>query len=363
MAFAEINGDQKQSINLSEEAWIVIEQDMAAFGSKSKSGFFNRVILNFYEDADATLSRTWQRKFEEFYGDFTELPDDADAQGKFRASLKKLTMDQRKTAAEVLADNAVQRLKETVIDKYPRGTGEKFRINNELFSYLTQSSECREDKAYEGYIGRYLKAILEEYARLPYYKRERIYYAPRFRDIQNAIDAKKRLRLMTADHQECVVKPYRILTDNQTKYHYLVAWCDQTGEESPDGPGKAHPFRISNILQIKQLNRSGKITEREKAFIEEALQHKDVPFMGEDICTVRVALTKAGISKYGRILNMRPQYKAIEGPQKNIFVFETTLRQAQYYFERFGPDARILEPAALAQQMQQWHQKAAVQYE
>lgn len=353
MAFPAINSDQKQSINLSEEAWIVVKQDMAAFGCRSNSGFFNRVILNFYEEADATLSRTWQRKYEEFYNDFMETPEKEEAQKRFRASMKKLSVEQRKTVAEILADNAVQKLKENIIDKYPKGTGVKFRINNELFQYLTESSECREDEAYEGYIGRYLKAVLEEYARLPYHRREQIFYTQWFQDIENAIAAKKRLQITTSTNKEYIVKPYRILTDSQSTYHYLVAWHDETE--------KAWPFRISNIKQLKQRSGSGKITEKERLCIEEALQQKDVPFMGEEVCKIRVQLTEEGIRKYSVILHMRPRYTDIENG--NIFVFHTTTRQVQYYFERFGPDARILEPEELAVQMQTWHLDAARQYD
>jgi len=353
MAFCAINDDQKQSINLSDEARNIIEQDKAAFGSKSISGFFNRVILNYYEDADATLSRTWQRKYEAFYDDFMEAPENDEAQKQFRANLKKLSTEQRQTAAKLLADNAVQKLKEGVIDKYPKGTGKKFRINNELLLHLTESSQCSEDKAYGGHVGRYLKAILEEYARLPYYRREQIYYAQWFADIENAIAAKKRLQITTSRNEEYVVKPYRILTDSQSTYHYLVAWHDDTG--------RAWPFRISNIRKLKQRKTgSGKITAEEQCCIEEALQKKDVPFMGEDVCTIRVKLTEAGIGKYNTILHMRPCYDSIE--TGSIYVFTTTIRQAQYYFERFGPDAKILEPKELAQQMQKWHLKAAQQY-
>lgn len=353
MAFGAINDNQKQSVNLSDEARNVIEQDKAAFGSKSISGFFNRVILNYYEDADATLTQTRKRKYEAFYNDFMEAPEDDEAQKQFRANLKKLSTEQRQTAAKLLADNAVQKLKESVIDKYPKGTGVKFRINNDLLLYLTESSECSEEKAYGGHVGWYLKAILEEYARLPYYRREQIYYAQWFTDIENAIAAKKRLQITTSRNEEYVVKPYRILTDSQSTYHYLVAWHDETE--------KAWPFRISNIRKLKQRKTcSGKITEHERSCIEEALKAKDVPFMGEDVCTIRVKLTEAGIRKYNTILHMRPRYDSIE--TGSIYVFSTTIRQAQYYFERFGPDAKILEPKELAQQMQKWHLNAAQQY-
>lgn len=352
MAFTAINSDQKQSINLSEDARIVVRQDMASFGCKKYSGFFNRVILNYYADADATLSRARQRIFEAFCNDLTELPEDPKAQRAFRANLKKLPMAQREHAAEILADNTVQKLKEQVIDRYPRGSGIKFRINNELFQYLTESSECQEDGAYCDSIGRYLKAILEEYARLPYHRREKIYYAQWFTDIENAIEAQKRLAVTVLNGAEYSVKPCQILTDSQSTYHYLVAWNPKTKE--------VWPFRISNIQKLRQLRDSGKISENEKLTVEAALRQKDVPFLGEPVQVVRVQLTEAGIHKYNTLLHMRPRY---EEKDENIFTFHAPLRQVQYYFEKFGPDAKILEPAELAQKMQQWHQQAALQYE
>ena len=353
MAFTAINSDQKQNLNLSEEAWLVVHQDMAAFGSRTYAGFFNRVILNYYINADATLSRTRQRKYEDFYKDFTEPPEDPDAWKGFFNALTELSADQRKTAAAILADNAVQKLKETVIDRYPKGHSEKFRINNELFRYLTQSSKCQEDEAYDDRIGSYLKAIMEEYARLPYHRRERIFYAPLFTDIENAIAAKKRLSITTAAGTEYEVKPYRIMTDSQSTYHYLVALNVATR--------KPWPFRISGIQKLNQVSTgSGKITENERQIIEAALEDKDVPFMGEEVHTIRVRLTQAGIRKYNTMLHMRPRYQEVEG---DVYVFKTTLRQVQYYFEKFGPDARVLEPEELAQQIREWHLNAARQYD
>lgn len=353
MAFSYINDDQKQSINLSEAAWSVVRQDMAAFRSRTISGFFNRVILKFYMTADATLSQTRKRKYEEFCKNFSEPPEGTQARKEFFSARANLSEDQREIAAAILADNAVYKLKQDVIDRYPKGSVRTFRINNDLFQHLTNSSTCKEDAYYGDHIGRYLKAILEEYAALPYHRRERIYYDQLFKDIEDAIKGKERLIITTASGRDYEVKPYRIMTDSQSTYHYLVAWNVATRQ--------AWPFRISGIQRLRRPSTgSGKISAKEQMDIEEALKEKDVPFMGEEIHTVRIRLTEAGIRKYNTMLHMRPRYKETKG---NIYVFETTLRQARYYFEKFGPDARVLEPEELAEQMQKWHLDAAHQYD
>ena len=58
MAFQDIYNDHKQHLNLSEQAWMILEQDRAAFGEESLTGFLNYILLHYCKEADASLFRT-----------------------------------------------------------------------------------------------------------------------------------------------------------------------------------------------------------------------------------------------------------------------------------------------------------------
>ena len=66
---------------------------------------------------------------------------------------------------------------------------------NKLFYYLTEEdSICKEDLYYKN-LSQYLRSIVEEYARLPYVKRELIYYQETASILQEALSLKKQLKI------------------------------------------------------------------------------------------------------------------------------------------------------------------------
>lgn len=342
MAFQDIYNDHKQHLNLSEQAWMILEQDRAAFGEESLTGFLNYILLHYCKEADASLFRTRLRKAEQYRDALAELPK-----------------EHRTRAAEILADRDVAVIR-AKIRAYPKGHSIKFRLNNELVSYLSSEPDnkadgrcenaCCEDVYYKK-PGLYLRAVLEEYARLPYLRRERIYFAEWFKDIEVCIDGHQ-VELQVASGREFLVRPYQIMTDAQSTYHYLVAWSDEAE--------RCYAYRISNLKNVRQISRNGKLSAEKKQKIEQTLAEKDVPYIGDPVDEIRVQLTPFGQKKYRTILHQRPRYKAVEN--ENVYVFDCTQRQAMVYFTRFGSDATILSPARLADDVRNFHYRALQNY-
>lgn len=342
MAFPQINTDQKQHLNLSEEAWLILEQDRAAFGGDNLTGFLNHILLNYCEQAEASLFRTRQKKLQEYQKNLSGLPE-----------------EYRTRAAEILADRDIKIIQERV-RSYKKGHSFKFRLNNELVAYLTeepgrksQVNNCREDQYYEGHIGLYLKALLEEYARLPYLEREKICFAPYFVTIKNCIKSGNKIKVQVSSGNEYLMRPYQVMTDAQSTYHYLIAWSDE--EDRP------FSYRISSLQCVRQTSQGGKLTAEKKKRIEQALQEKDVPYIAGTVQKIRVQLTLSGINKYQSILHLRPQCHSIE--DENIYVFHCTTYQAEYYFSKFGPDATVLSPEKLADKLRRFHLRALKNYD
>lgn len=334
MAFPMINEDQKQHLNLSQQAWTILAQDRAAFGGDNLTGFLNHILLCYIPEAEASISRLHRQRLEQY-----------------RQSLAALPEPHRETAARLLADSDADALCRRV-SAYHKGQSVKFRLNNALFARLTDPDACSEETWYDGHIGRYLKALLEEYARLPYLRREEIYFAQRFSTIRLCIDGGRKLRIKVSGGAEYTVRPYEILTDLQSSYHYLVAWSD--------ADGKAWPFRICSMRDVTATEQNGRLSAEKRKAIQQTLQEKDVPYIAEEIQPVRIRLTENGKAKYQTMLLQRPQFTAIENG--DIYCFHCTLRQAEYYFVKFGRDAQVLSPPPLAERMRAWHRQALENY-
>ncbi|WP_043923137.1 WYL domain-containing protein [Leadbettera azotonutricia] len=213
--------------------------------------------------------------------------------------------------------------------------------------YLTgASSDCGEDYYYNQKIGRYLKAVFEEYIELPYYKRERIFFFNEIREAKEAIQSGKRLKITPGNSDKSVtyyLKPYRVMTDPQSTYYYLTGYsskADSTDEYIPAS------FRISRIKEIKIMRgKSGKITRDQKLELENLLLKKGAPFLLGDVKSIKVMLTELGKKYYRQQLHLRPLYdEIIDG---NIYVFNCSREQIKNYFIKFGKEALVIEPPDL----------------
>ncbi|NLZ27655.1 MAG: WYL domain-containing protein, partial [Firmicutes bacterium] len=223
--------------------------------------------------------------------------------------------------------------------------------------------ECNEDKYYKDKsqkprISLYLKALFEEYAQKPLYAREKIYYAERFEIIRNAIEAGHQLKIQVASSEMYYVKPFRI---DLATYHYL------TGVSSPvekDGEPsyQSASFRLSNMLSVIPVrSRSGYLTEKEKENLNKEIQQKGAQFLTANITDVRIKLTESGVQKYNNQIHLRPACKEIL--PGNIYCFQCTEIQAEYYFFKFGKDAMVMEPESLATRFKSMYGKAWKIYE
>lgn len=363
------SSDNKQYINLSMDAWEIIEYDQYRFISSDEmirqiplSTLLNRIFQNFYETANASIALqadTYTQELRETLFEEESLSNS----GK-----------QRKNAA---ANEAViEKLTRAYIRKLQaksnacsKGKGKKFRLNNRNFEYLTNpDSDCRENLYYSS-IGQYLKALFEEYASLTYLQREAIYYRPVLETIQQAFDSNMAVRVAHEKGFLFEFQPYRILCDPVSSHYYLTGYSTPINVEvdynamNQPIPCRPRPasMRISNIRTAKLVRRKkGKLTAAQKAELESCLASNGPQFLADDACEIHIRLTPEGIRKYNYQSNLRPGYVKIIEP--DIYVFNCSERQIQYYFIEFGKDAAILKPDHLQQYFRQWYEDAERSY-
>ena len=74
---------------------------------------------------------------------------------------------------------------------------------------------------------------------------------------------------------------------------------------------------------------------------------------------IHVKLTKAGVYKYRRHTHLRPPLVRTED---DVYVFQCTTAQAEFYFFKFGKDAEILLPTNLRERFKSMYEAAANTY-
>lgn len=335
------NNEQRQHLNLSLYAYDIIENDRITFGGKSVSGFINQIFENFRDTAQASVSIALQHQ-----------------QDAWSQTLSTLDPDAREKAIDSLTDAYLSSWKQNSLS-FSKGQMLRFRINQRNYEYLTESISCSEDLYYgKKGIGKYLKALLEEYACKRFLDREAIVFRPYFEKIHVAIQERKRLKLQLSERTQFFVYPVLITTDPLSMYHYLIGYAGS--DRNPNDSYHSASFRISNLQAVEIQNSGPLLKQKYRELVLQELQEKGAQFLRSPAEDIRVQLTPAGVKKYQRILHLRPQYVKKE---QDVYVFHCTQAQIEFYFFKFGADARILEPKALADRFEKMYLDALCTYQ
>lgn len=341
MAFTSDTGSNKQRINLSTSAYEVIRNDMFTFHEDKFSHFVNSIFENYSPKAKASISLVLNR----YRGELSEL-------------LSSIRGDEgtRKRIFHRLISEEEEKLRQKT-NSYEKGISLNFWLNKHNFEYLTEeSSECEEDKYYGNKRGKYIKCVLEEYAKLPYIEREKIYLTPFITKIEDAISDKQQLRITTEKDAVYDVYPYEISSDLLSTANYLVGYSQQ--DDNPDDELRPCSFRISALKSIKLLeSKSAFIPKEKQKNLSKLIASRGVQFLISNEEEIHVRLTDSGRHKYNRQSHLRPTL--VEEQEGNVFVFRCTSAQAEFYFFKFGEDAEILFPAELREKFKSMYQRAA----
>lgn len=354
--------DKKQHLNLSEPAWLIVDQDIKNFylseKEESKSGFFNIILKNFYETSNASINLRCANKRDELKKVFN---------AKTFASCNE---EMKATFIEKYLEVYKKELKDKAFS-YPKGHGEKFRINVENVQLL--KDEINEEEYYDDTIGLYLKALYEEYCEKQNYEREQIFFKAIIDEIKMAISESKKLKLAIKEKynpklktfytKRYLVSPYKIVQDDTKSYNYLIGWAEEIKEDGTTKEKKVTSFRISRIDKIKKMSSMGGFISKEnKDKIEEELIHKKAQFMLGDIIDIKVRFTRKGLESFKRQLYLRPQFYEKSKADECVYNFKCTEVQAINYFFKFARDVEILEPEDLREKFVKRYSEALTNY-
>ena len=345
--------EQRQHLNLSNHAYETILNDIDAFGETGGiSGMINRILTNYMDESEASISASVERKRTELIRRIMEvkqgsgyIPDE---------DLPAPTAAERKVI-DLLAASYEKELKHRFIDNpAPKEKTLKIRLQNEIYDILGPAVPLA-DEDYRS-AGNYIKAIIEDYASGSFYRREEIY----FRDIYELIRSKllipaesrplMTIRIKTASGtlQDFRVKLYSMSSDSDSPYHYLLTLSKPAADAKADY--KPAVFRLSRIIKLYDTPSygSGKITAKENKALASAVNQKGIPYLLDDIDEYKIRLTPAGVKMYRSILHLRPaaddSRTTTDGSGAQTMYFLCTYRQIENYFFKFGKEAKILSP-------------------
>lgn len=328
MAF-QINADRQVHISISEHAAHIIENDMLFFHEGKKGTFLNTVLENYREPANASISIRME---------------------EYKASLLETLSGLRQTAIDASVERLVATKKEELVRKMEELNSVKdittnsvsLRLKDTVFTALAGRSDiCDEDCFYKTTTGKpnaakYLKTILEEYCRLPYLIREKVYFSDRFSMINQAIADAVQLRIVNEAQCTYHVVPWKIIDGPQVAYLAGYSYTDDKTKKDK----VPCSFRISTIQAIKiEKSRSGFLSKEDISRLQKRLAEVGIQFMLADDISFQVRFTPDGEKMFARIINLRPVPLKKEG---NVYSFCCSPIQARNYFHLFGGEAEIL---------------------
>lgn len=349
MAFFD-NGDQQVRLRFSRYTAEVLQHDMILFGESRENTFLNTVIRNFYEMADSSI----HMRLESYRSTLEENLPEGVAASSARAFLKPLMeMEKRRLTALAASYDAPDKTSKS----------KPYRLQNDLYRAMTDpASDFQENKYYQDSRSAYLRALLEEYAHLPFIRREQIYYKPMFDLIEDAIARKKQLLITVSNGHSYHTIPYRILSDPLSTVHYLAGYSYPLDGEKSDKYTVS--YKISSIEKIRmEKSKSGYLPPEDKAALINAISQKGVQFLVSADEEIRVRLTADGMHAFEHWLHLRPAPLSITKEKDSyLAVFHCSLVQASAYFFKFGAKAEILSPQSLREQFLAQYREAVTHY-
>lgn len=347
-----INDEQRIALGFSKLAFAVIDQDMMQFRAKSMSAFVCRVFESYYGSASASIARTLSRMEEDLSQSLHSVPPQT---------------------VRTVVDILVARKRDTLKREHTAGVrGEhtrSLRLHNKTLDLLRECMHT--EAAYYRTMGAYVRAVVEEYCRLPYIQRERIYFKDRFDLIENAAKLGRKLRVTIQDGRKFIVYPQMaqtgadsdqsdcrsIETDRLNTAHYLVGYSRTPDQRKKDKI--AASFRIVSLMDVEMDDETSSIGEDDRKKLADLIKKRSVEFLLHEPTEIQVRLTPNGVYRLSRISHLRPRCIRQDG---DIYTFESTQMQAEFYFIRMGEDCEILAPRSLRERFAEIYAAAAEIY-
>lgn len=328
---------EKCIIYVSYSVYAILIHDMYVFECFGKKGevnqnrFLNVIIANFY------LGRLEKREMMKKQFDLKALPD---------------TLS--KNSKEKIIDECVRIMN----DVYYEDTN---RFHEYSFSfYPTKQTEAIINQMFEDEINGkrdksvFFRGILNEYASLPQYLRERVLKRYELHILYECIE----------EHREAVFKlgpvekhilPFIIMPSDSENFDYLLGH-----EVLPNGEKAIFSIRICKIWTPVKGRKFKKFSKKEIDRFTDIL-HNGIEFATGKIIKAKVQFTDQGAKRFNYSYVGKPHFKIIDS-EKRIASIDCTLPNFIEYFRPFLKDAVVLDNEELRQKMEKLYREGADTY-
>jgi hypothetical protein len=371
-------GAQRQRISLSRYAMNIIEADSIAFmDSPNVSGFVNLILRNIWQTSDASISLARKREHERLIDTLKKEQYTKQAYNDQQLAFFKpcaIILPDEEKIVDLLLSGYCRQLIETMT-AFPKEASLNIRLQNDVYDNLGLREDWTwtESEYYKQHSD-YVKALLEDYAHKSYFDREAIFFATDIDFVRRELllpDNEKRIlsieyKTANGDMRHYNCKPHRIVADDGRNFHYLVGMSADA--DSKESKYVEAVFRISRIKKVSLRAKSfgsGKLKKYEQEALQQSIDRKGVQYLIAKEEEFQIRLTPTGIKWYGSFVYQRPVYRDKRPcPDGNtVLVFDCTKAQIENYFFKFGKEAIIVAPKALATDFLRRYKLAFEEYE
>ena len=336
--FPEINTENKLRLTLTYLAMNTLREDQKDF-DMGIAALVNRIIAYYSTEAKASISIRLS---------------------EYKKSVESTLGDRHREIIDALVSAEKKNLMESVPVYRDRPESFLLRINNSNMFLLTEDPTSGEEEYYSKGIKAYAEALVEEFCRLPFIKRERIYYKDIYDQLAMAMKNEYAVYIEHSFGKRYLIRIYDLTTDSLSTYTYVV--CRLINMKNKQMNGRIYSFRLSRIEKvIAKPSVSGAFTAEEKKSTANAIASNGVQFVSDRINTIVVRFTNEGLKMFNSNLHLRPHISKTHD-DGHTFEFECTSGQAIFYFRRLGATAKIIKPAFVAKELAIWFQNAAETY-
>lgn len=331
----------KQSLNLTDYAWYILRCDYSAFtgeNSLSKNisaAFLCDIFLKYFRDAKASVGIRLIERAAEIRQMTASRSDHEFCEAFIKAESDRIIEDSIRRHEHLSAQRSVPHT--IYVPDSVRNTICDCALGSESYYYRTYRNPS-------GHYMKYLRAVLEEYARLPYCQREAVYCSNILGQLRYAMKSHCAVSFVYGS-ESVYGYPYAVESDEWSSYNYLLLI---------DEKYRVRHYRVCRLRSVNCIeNDTQQLSNDMNSVIrEEQINPVGIQFAGEPIVECEVLLTENGMNMYNRMVFLRPQYNSVEEQMMGRLKYKCTFRcsenQIKYYFFKFGNNAKVVSPQELS---------------
>lgn len=246
--------------------------------------------------------------------------------------------------------------------------------NDQLMAELNEISIFL--SKHEMSVSDYFRSMIKEFSKLSFEQKEKVMFLTVYSTIEQAIKNKKNINITVSirrknktAEQQFICSPYAIIPSSDTGYNYLLAASDDR-------------IIVNKIQDIKYVSYDHSTYDLSEEITEELKNSKRNPeFAFEAPVKIYVLLTKWGIKMLHQIKTLRPSGKKIDDAEMpkelktkidsirndldqetELYCFNSSEKQAEFYFERFGSNAIVVYPESLRNKIAYFYKSGSLAY-